>query len=145
LSIHYNGSGGPGGFAIFPDGPSGSGDTKADNPIDVALARKFAERLKATNTVGLIGWTEDRPGVMSERESGVGAQGYRLGELSNTQPLQKTTARLIIEAGAGDVAHDAHYLNDTQWVRYVFAEVVVDALEAQFGKFQTETPVATQP
>jgi len=146
ISSHYNGGASPGFHAIFPDG--GTGDTKADNPLDVKLCRAMRDAVKATGTVGMLSWTKDSPGVMSEKETGVGAQGYRLGEMVGTLGFRGTTARVIIEAGSIDVAREAAFINDSRWVRDVYAEAIVNALEAVFGKFSAAVkpaPVPVQP
>lgn len=138
ILCHYNGGASPGFHAIFPDS-WGSGDQKAQNPLDVKLCRAIRDRVKATDTVRMLSWTADSPGVMSERETGVGAQGYRLGEFVGTLGFRSTTARVIIEASSIDVAREAAYINDPTWVRKVYCEAIVDALEDVFGKF-TERP-----
>jgi hypothetical protein len=135
ISSHYNGGASPGFHAIFPDGKSGTGDSKADNPKDVDLCRAIRDRVKATNSVAMLSWTADSPGVMSERETGVGAQGFRLGEFVGTIGIRSTTARVVIEAGSIDVARERAFINDKDWVRNVYAEAVVDALEEVFGAF----------
>lgn len=144
ISSHYNGV--PAGFhAIFPDG--GNGDTKADNPLDVKLCRTMAKHVKAKGTVPLLGWTKDSPGVMSEKETGVGAQGYRLGEMVGTLGFRGTTARVIIEAG-GIGSTDKRYITNPAWVRNVYAESIVDALEEVFGTFRVGAAIpkpATPP
>lgn len=130
LSSHYNGGASPGFHAIFPDGAN---DTKAMNPLDVALCRTIRDRVKATNTVRMLSWTADSPGVMSEKETGVGAKGYRLGEFVGTLGFRQTTARVILEASSIDVASEAAYINDPHWVRHVYSEAIVNALEDVFG------------
>lgn len=134
ISSHYNGGGSPGFHAIFPDARSGE-DTKANNSLDVKLARAIRDRVKATNTVRMLSWTADSPGVMSEKETGVGEQGYRLGEMVGTIGFRDQTARVIIEASSIDVASERTYINSPQWVRNVYSEAIVDALEDVFGKF----------
>jgi hypothetical protein len=146
LSMHYNGGASPGFHAIFPDGPAGSKDTKADNPASVGLARVIRDKVRATKTVAMIGWTKDSPGVMSEKETGVGAQGYRLGEFVGTFPLDaKGTARLILEAGSIDVAREATYINSPQWVRHVYCEAIVNGLEQVYGKFKSAPITGAAP
>lgn len=138
ISSHYNGV--PAGFhVIFPDG---SGDTKASNPLDVKLCRTMAKHIKAKGTVPLLSWTADSPGVMSEKETGVGAQGYRLGEMVGTLGFRDATARVILEAG-GIGSADKQYITNPAWVRNVYAEAIVDALEEVFGAFATATKPAS--
>ena len=139
ISMHYNGGAAPGFHAIFPDAWNGV-DVKANNPLDVQLCRVIRDKVRATNTVKMLSWTADSPGVMSERETGVGAQGYRLGEFYGTIGFRDTTARVILEASSIDVASEARYINDPAWVRNVYAEAIVDGLEAVFGAFPATTP-----
>ena len=141
ISSHYNGGRAPGFHSIHPDARSGV-DTKANNPKDVDLCRAIRDRVKATNTVGVLGWTSDSPGVMSEKETGVGSQGHRLGEMVGTQGFRDSTARVIIEAGSIDVARERAFINDKHWVRNVYAEAVVDALADVFGAFPQGRPPA---
>lgn len=143
ISCHYNGGAGPGFHAIFPDAWSGI-DQKANNPLDVRLCENLVAAVRSTNTVSILGWTSHAPGVMSERESGVGAQGYRLGELYGGMGFRDRTARVIIEAGSIDVARERAYINDPHWLRNVYAEAIAEGLEATFGKLgtkPTEPPV----
>lgn len=137
ISMHYNGGASPGFHAIFPDSWS-AGDQKANNPLDVRLCRRIRDAVKATNTVRMLSWTADSPGVMSERETGVGAQGYRLGEFYGTLGFRATTARVILEASSIDVASERAYINDPNWVRHVYCEAIVDALEDEFGAFRED-------
>lgn len=136
ISSHYNGGRSPGFHAIHPDGWEAP-DRKADNPKDVRLCRAIRDRIKATNTVGLISWTRDSPGVMSEHETGVvsDTKPKRLGEMVGTMGFRETTVRVVIEAGSIDVARERAFINDKNWVRNVYAEAVVDALEDVFGAF----------
>lgn len=142
ISSHYNGGASPGFHAIFPDG---SDDAKADNPLDVKLCRTIRDQVKATKTVGLLSWTVDSPGVMSEKETGVGAKGYRLGEMVGTLGFRDTTARVIIEAGSIDVIREAACINDPRWVRGVYAEAIVNGLEVVFGSFAENRIIPSIP
>lgn len=144
ISSHYNGGASPGFHAIFPDARSGV-DVKGNNSLDVTLCRTIRDKVKATNTVKMLAWTRDSPGVMSEQETGVGAQGYRLGEFVGTLPFRDTTARVITEASSIDVASEAKYITDPVWVRDVYAEAIVDALESVFGVFRAEAPTPPKP
>lgn len=132
ISMHYDSS--PGFHAIYPNGAN---DTKAMNPLDVRLCEAMAKRVAATKTVRMKTWTAHAVGVMDEKETYVGSQGYRLGEFVGTLGFRDTTARVITEAsGVGD----DKYLHDPKWVRNVYAEALVDALEDVFGKFKGTKP-----
>lgn len=144
ISCHYNGGAGPGFHSIFPDAWSGV-DVKANNPLDVKLCENIVAAVRKTNTVSILGWTKHAPGVMSERESGVGAQGYRLGEFYGSIGFRETTARVIIEAGSIDVARERAYINDPNWLRNVYAEAIVDGLVATFGALGEKQPEPEEP
>lgn len=133
ISSHYNGGGSPGFHAIFPDAHNGI-DVKRNNPLDLRLCRKMRDRVKSTNTVNCIAWTADSAGVMSEQETGVGAQGYRLGEFVGTLGFREHTARVIIEAGSIDT-FERKYIQNPAWVRDVYVPAIVDALADEFGAF----------
>jgi len=144
ISSHYNGGASPGFHVIFPDAPTGGADVKAGNSTDVRLCRRVRDAVKATGTVRMLSWTADSPGVMSERETRVGSEGNRLGEFYGTLGFRATTARIILEASSIDVASERAYINDPRWVRDVYSEAIVDALEAEYGKFSTNpVPVPT--
>lgn len=137
ISCHYNGY--PAGFhAIFPHARTGA-DIKANNPLDVRLCEVLVKHIRKTGTVATLGWTAHSPGVMSEVETGVGAKGFRLGEMVGTMGYRTTTARTILEAG-GIQSSDSKYIKDPKWVRNVYAEAVVDALEEVFGAFSADAP-----
>jgi hypothetical protein len=134
ISSHYDSS--PGFHAIFPDSPSGGVDVKANNPLDVRLCFAIRDAVKTTGTVPMKSWPAAGPGVMSERETRVGADGYRLGEFYGTVGFRQETARVILEAsGTGDP-----YIWKPGWVETVYAEAVVNGLEAVFGKFREAVP-----
>lgn len=133
ISMHHNGGGSPGFHAIFPDARHGI-DRKPNNPLDVRLCRAMRDHVRATDTLDTLAWTADSPGVMSERETGVGARGFRLGEMVGTMGFRVTTARVIPEAGSIDT-WEARYITDEHWVRHTYAEALTDALEEVFGAF----------
>lgn len=126
LSFHHDSS--PGYHAIFPDSPRGGIDVKANNPLDLKVARALRDAVKATGTVGMKSWTLDSPGVMSEKETRVGEQGSRLGEFVGTFGFRQRTVRIITEAsGNGDP-----WLTRAGWVD-TYAKAIVDGLEEVFG------------
>lgn len=107
FSCHYNGAHSDL-HVIVPDdtgltpaiGTAPADDTAGNNPWDVQLASMIAANLaKAT---GLTLYPSPRlnvPGVMSERDSGVGEQGWRLALFATTAASRAKTIRLIIEHG----------------------------------------------
>lgn len=143
ISSHYNGGAAPGFHAIFPDAHSGV-DSKANNPLDVKLCRAMRDATKSTNTVRMLGWTADSPGVMSEKETWVGSQGYRLGEFVGTLGFRDKTARVIIEAGSIDT-WESSFIQNPAWVRDVYAPAMVDALADVFGAFPASKPAPSVP
>lgn len=81
-------------FVIYPD-------SAPDVDVDV---REFGNEL-ATIVARRCGFTLRQggvvePGVMSEKQTGVGSQGYRLGVFRDTASLIDHSSRFIIEAGA---------------------------------------------
>lgn len=161
ISMHYNG--GPArGFHIIPPDANGlrhggtgrvvTGDSKADNPLDWKVARLIRDRLLASKSVPQISWPAEK-GVMSEKETNVGSQGWRLAELQEARPMQDDAVRLIIEAGSIDTA-DRAFIGDKVWVRNVYSEAIIDGLEEALGKLgngasipdsPTETPIPPIP
>lgn len=151
ISSHYNGTGsnGSSGFhAIIPDAWSGV-DVRANNPLDVKLAKAMAKRVGETKTVSLLSWTSDAkagsPGVMSERETNVGSQGYRLGEMYGTIGFRERTARVIIEAANISNPQEAAYIRDSRWVKQTYVPAIVTALEDVFGVFSDHETPAPDP
>jgi hypothetical protein len=96
LEVHTEGGGRGGVFGIYPDW---DGDYDADAE---RIARDAATRISAAVPgLGVRGG-----GAMSERNTGVGGQGFRLGIFRVTEPLKATSTRLIIEYGAHDIDSD---------------------------------------
>lgn len=98
LDLHHEQTpGAPGVFAIVPDAEPD--DTRAQNQDDMNLARTLAKNLSLATglimrTIGVV-----EPGVMSEKQTGVGAQGYRLATLSATKSVRERAVRLVVEHG----------------------------------------------
>lgn len=99
LDLHFEGGGAPGVFAIVPDAP---GDTLEANSLDVDLARRIASGIanRSLLTRRVSGVVE--PGVMSERQTGVGATGARLGMFALTASTNRYAVRLVVEHGSLD-------------------------------------------
>lgn len=107
LDLHYEGADARGVFGIVPDvtglvtaiaGGAPADDTWANNPLDVALARQIAKNISALTGLPLRATTE--PGVMSERATGVGIQGYRLAMMAYTSGFRDRAIRLVVEHGS---------------------------------------------
>jgi hypothetical protein len=98
LETHTEGGGGTGVFAIYPDA---AGDVDID--VRDTLGPLVANRVAAATGLKLGAGGD---GVMSERQTGVGSKGDRLGIFNKTAPIRATTTRLIIEYGAHDKEPD---------------------------------------
>ena len=119
LECHTNGSNGTrGAFGIYPD--SGSDvDTEARDNLIPAMVRAGT----AATGIPIYG-----DGTMSEKVTGVGASGYRLGIFLVTEPLAETCTRLIIEHGAHDSSADLAIMQgldfNKRWAGAVVSEVM---------------------
>lgn len=142
MSMHYEGGPARGFFGLFPDAHSGA-DIGANNPLDKTLIRNIANAVAKTGmpkrTVGVV-----EPGLMSEKQTGVGAQGYRLGEFVGTIGFRDRVARVILEAGNYGTVADRNMIWDTAW-QDAYARAIVDGLEATFGKLPGSSEPAPAP
>ena len=118
FDLHFEGGPARGVFAIVPDVtglvtavPNGApaDDTWAKNPDDVRLARLVAQYIGAATGLPLRQTTE--PGVMSERVTGVGGQGYRLAMLAYTAGNRLRSPRLVVEHGNLSSAADLRIID----------------------------------
>ena len=142
ISMHYEGGPAGGFFGIFPDARSGV-DIGSNNTMDRRLCRIFAKHVEKTGMPKRLAGVVE-PGVMSERQTGVGGQGWRLGEFVGTLGFRTTTARVILEAGNyGTIADRNRIWNDAWQDRYV--EALVDGLEEEYGKFSGKPTPAPKP
>ncbi len=107
LDLHYEGADARGVFAIVPDetglvtaiaGGAPGDDTWANNPLDVELARAISQAISKATGLPLRATTE--AGVMSERATGVGIQGYRLATMAYSVPFRDRAVRLVVEHGS---------------------------------------------
>lgn len=97
LEVHTEGAGGARGmFAIFPDW----GDD-VDTDVRDKLGPDIVARVTAATGLGKRG-----SGLMSEKQTGVGAGGDRLGIFAYTASIKDHATRLIVEFGAHDNAAD---------------------------------------
>ena len=140
IETHTQAGGGRGVFGIYPDWqPSDGSAYDLDAFARDTLIPSIANRVDAATALSL--WTD---GVMSEKQTGVGGQGYRLGVFRATEPVRSFCTRLIIEFGAHDNA-------DEQIIRsngfYALAgRAVVDALFDAYGLRKAPLPSpAAQP
>lgn len=127
LEVHTEGNNagdaGRGVFAIYPDW-----DGDVDTDVRDRLGPDIARRVSAATGIPVRG----SAGVMSERQTGVGADGYRLGVFRVTAPLRDRTTRLIVEFGAHTSPADM-----AVWTRpgavAAMAEATADAIAAFYG------------
>lgn len=108
LDLHFEGGGSPGVFAIIPDAPSDSWEM---NLLDNKLARAIVGKIHEQTGLTIRGAGVREPGVMSEKQTGVGADGFRLGMFSLTFPSRAFSVRLIVEHGSLD--HDSDRVMNT--------------------------------
>ncbi|MGC4107239.1 MAG: N-acetylmuramoyl-L-alanine amidase [Thermomicrobiales bacterium] len=109
LDIHLEGDGAntPGVFAIVPDGDAlqtltayTGTDNWASNTLDRAYAAAIARHIARETGMPVRTRNVVEPGVMSERQTHVGADlGWRLAMFGYTAPAHDTMARLVIECG----------------------------------------------
>jgi hypothetical protein len=116
LDVHFEGDAGNtrGVFAIVPDGdglrtltPYAGSDAIETNPLDHTLAREVAQAVARTTGLPLRRTNVVEAGVMSERQTYVGADlGWRLAMFGYTAPARDRMARLVLECGniRGDAA-----------------------------------------
>lgn len=106
FDLHFEGAAARGVFAIVPDvtglrtavsGGAPADDTWARNGDDVSLARLVSKYISDATGLPLRATTE--PGVMSERVTGVGSQGWRLGMFAYTASVRTRSPRLVVEHG----------------------------------------------
>src|SRR5699024_5952728 len=108
LDIHFEGDANNtrGVFAIVPDGdglhsysPYSGTDSMETNTLDLRYAEAIAQAVSETT-----GWPIRRagvvkPGVMSEKQTYVGGNGYRLAMFGYTAQVRHHMVRLVLELG----------------------------------------------
>lgn len=127
LECHTQGGGGRGVFGIYPDWQPADGSAyDLDEHARDNLIPAITSRVDILSDLGL--WTD---GVMSEKQTGVGGQGFRLGIFRATEPVRSFCTRLIIEFGAHDNADEAIIRSAGFYAKA--ATAVVNGLFASFG------------
>lgn len=132
LELHTEGGGGTGVFGIYPD-KAGDTDTDVRDTLAPLMARKVAARTGLG--VRAPGWLDPRrgPGVMSERETGVGSNADdRLGVFYATAPVRADVSRMILEVGAHDKEPDLSISKRPDFAANAAAGVI-DALRVWTG------------
>lgn len=110
-----------GAFVIFPDWkPDIDGDTRDHGRIfpDV-LTQYTGGQIRVRNANG--------PGIMSERSTGVGLQGFRLGVFRDTAPARGYCTRMIFEQGAHSNPKERAYMEGPNFLQQQ-ARAFLDAL-----------------
>lgn len=107
LDIHFEGDANNtrGVFTIVPDGDGletksilRGTDSWESNPVDVRFAEAIATGIADTTGLRLRPGLR-LPGVMSEKQTGVGGQGHRLAMFGYTAVIRHRMARLVLELG----------------------------------------------
>lgn len=143
LSCHYNGSHSPL-HAIVPDNRglttrvlngAPSDDTASVNILDHRLLTTIMERMAADDLGTLFRGKLGTPGLMSETETGVGLDGFRLAVFAYTAPFRDRAVRGVIEHGG---------TSDPAARRFAdFARAAADAIEAVYGTATTPSTTTT--
>ena len=151
LDLHFDGAHSRA-HAVIPDstglkpgvsGGSQADDTAGNNTLDVTLARRICDEIvKATGLETVTPWRLKVLGVMSERDSGVGGDGWRLGMFAYTYRVRKRCARMVIEhAGYEDAPTLKQGFEDRCAAAAVKAVTEVFAERERLAeKLQTEQP-----
>lgn len=131
LEVHAEGNQGGNGsrgcFVIYPDT-----DDDVDIRVRDELGPALIHRLSAATGIPLRG-----DGLMSERETAVGARGRRLGVLRSTLPIRAHCTRLLVEVGATTSPLDLAIMQ-----RPDFAARAAEAIATTFAAFCPPRPVA---
>lgn len=154
LDVHFEGDAGNtrGVFAIVPDGdglrtitPYTGSDALASNPLDQALAREIARAIAKTTGLPLRTSNVVEPGVMSERQTHVGADlGWRLAMFGYTAPARDRMVRLVLECG--NIRGDASVIEQPGFAQRL-ASGVVQGISRVYSLSQTyeSTPGESWP
>lgn len=137
LDVHIEGDPArtPGVFAIIPDGdglrtltPYSGSDSAASNTLDRAVARAIARRVAEQTSLRLRDRGTLEPGVMSERQTHVGADlGWRLAMFGYTVVARDRMVRLVLECG--NIESDRAIIDRPDFPAKVAAGVVAGVAE----------------
>lgn len=140
LDIHFEGDANNtrGVFAIVPDGDglrsyttySGT-DSMASNTADMRYATAIANGIADATGLSLRRTGVREPGVMSERQTGVGGQGYRLAMFGYTANVRHRMIRLVLELG--NIRGDASIISAPGFYDRA-AQGVVNGITAALGE-----------
>jgi hypothetical protein len=122
-----------GAFAIYPDWGS-----DLDLAVKNGLGLKMVKAISAAT--GIPVWSS---GIMSEKSTGVGISGYRLGIFLRTAPVADSTTRLIIEHGSHSNPLDLAILQSPEMQQKIAnagAKAAVDYLGGIHGPRPVDDP-----
>ena len=126
LEVHTEGNGAGdavrGAFAIYPDW-EGDLDTDVRDNLGPDIVRRLQEK---------TGLPKRGSGVMSEKQTGVGIDGFRLGVFRATEPVKSQTTRLIVEYGSHTSPADLALWAKPDFLQNA-ADATADALAAYTG------------
>lgn len=112
-------------------------DTAANNILDCKVGEAIVQVMASRGLGGLFHGKLNRPGLMSETETGVGLDGFRLAVMAYTAVHRQRMARLIVEHG-GTADPAARRFTD-------FARAAADGVETVYGKPGGTTTTTTTP
>jgi N-acetylmuramoyl-L-alanine amidase len=124
-----------GAFSIYPDWGNDI-DLTVKNGLGLAMVKAL------TAASGIPIWSS---GLMSEKATGVGISGYRLGIFLRTAPVAASTTRLIIEHGAHSSQQDLVLLQKPeiqQAIANASAKAAIDYLQGIHGPRPVDNPIA---
>lgn len=130
IECHTEGDGGRGVFTIYPDW-----DADVDADVRDVLGPSISRAVAAATGLSLGAGGD---GVMSEKQTGVGASGSRLGVFRATEPSRDEVTRCIVEFGAHDKQPDLG-IADTPGFALKCAAATALAF-AKFLKWQVPIP-----
>lgn len=133
LECHTEGVGNPhvrGVFSIYPDM---EGDTDTD--VRDRLGTDLARRVAAATGLPIRG-----DGLMSERQTGVGLDGYRLGIFGQSAAIRESTTRLIVEFGAHTAPADVAIMEQSDFFDLA-GRAVAEGFAAFLGLSVGPTPI----
>jgi hypothetical protein len=138
IEVHTEGNGagdaGRGVFCIYPDW-TGDVDTDVRDTLGPAIAKAIRDR---------TGIPLRNNGVMSERQTGVGSQGHRLGVFGATARHKATCTRMIVEVGSHSSPADMALWRHPAFLSNA-ASAIADTLATYYGLKPAPTPSPTPP
>lgn len=149
LDLHYDGGSAPieaiapgiegwGGATLRPAvGIAPPGDLTKNNVLDLEIGAAWAAHTAAATGYRRYAGGWGVPGIMMERETGVGRQGYRLAIFGATAHVRQTAARLVLEHGG---TSDRHADNAVLWAR-----AALDAIDEVVARRWSGSPPSPNP